>query len=129
MRGPHVVIHMHPSISGKNQIREQIVDLIAPDFRDGVSVDPALVVEVDGDGVLDDIEDAKLPSLVVPAVIEERLSFSAYLSCVNAEPCNLLEWSFCSKNLDPGAGFFQGLHMSGQAFVNLHVCVSSQVNE
>jgi len=112
-------MHLHHPIGGKSLIGGQIDGLIAPDFRAGVLANPTLVQEINGSGVFDDFEEVMFPFLAVFAAIKKELGFSAYLSSMDAEFCYFLGRPFGSENLNPGACFFQGLLVPGQALNDL----------
>ena len=64
-RGPNlcgigVVMYLDHSIGGKSIIGRQIDGLIAPSLRDRVILNPTLILEIDGGGPFDDLEEAIL---------------------------------------------------------------------
>ncbi len=78
------MVHLHHPISRNSLIGRLGEDLIAPNFRDGVLVNPTLIQETNGSGVFDDFEEATFPFLAALAAIKEDLGFSAYLSSMDA---------------------------------------------
>ncbi len=76
-RGPDicgigVVMYLDHSIGGKSITGRQVDGLIAPTFRDGVIVNPTLILEIDGGG----------PFVVAFAAIKEDLGRSTHLSSI-----------------------------------------------
>ena len=88
-RGPNicgieVVMYLDHSIAGKSIIGRQIDGLIAPSFRDGVIVNPNLILEIDGGGLFGDFEEAIFPFVVAFAAIKEDLGLNTNLSSIDA---------------------------------------------
>ena len=119
-------MHLHGPISGKCIVGRQGEGLVAPNLREGVLVNPTLIHEINASGIFDDFEEAAFPLPARLIALNEGLSFSAYLSSIDAEFGYFLGRPF-GKKMSPGSRFFQGSLVPGQAFKNLNNFVSDRL--
>ena len=113
------MVDLHHPVSSESIVGRQIEGVIAPRSRDGGLVNPILIQVIEGSGIFDDFEEAAFPFLAVFAAVKESLSFSAYLSGLDAELCYFKGRPFGSESLSPGACFFHWLLVPGDALNDL----------